>query len=112
MGYDKIQKKTKFYNQTNRRNGGEYMRLKLFFKLENNIIDVQYRKGIISWIKHAIQEYDKNLFNQIYSANQKKTFTFAPILSNFDYVFGIQLSVCIALIQFFSKTKIPKIFIK
>lgn len=57
------------------------MRLKLFFQLENNMLDVQYRKGIISWIKHAIQEYDENLFNQIYSKNQKKTFTFAPILS-------------------------------
>ncbi|MFR0823134.1 MAG: CRISPR-associated endoribonuclease Cas6 [Clostridia bacterium] len=57
------------------------MRLKLVFKLENPKLDIQYRKGIISWIKHAIQTYDENLFQEIYHANQKKTFTFAPILS-------------------------------
>ena len=57
------------------------MRLKLVFELENGKLDIQYRKGIISWIKHAIQTYDENLFQEIYHANQKKTFTFAPILS-------------------------------
>ncbi len=57
------------------------MRLKLFFQLENNIIEEQYRKGIISWIKHALQEYDNNLFHEIYKDNSKKTFSFATILS-------------------------------
>lgn len=57
------------------------MRLKLVFELENGKLDIQYRKGIISWIKHAIQAYDENLFQGMYHANQKKTFTFAPILS-------------------------------
>lgn len=57
------------------------MRLKLVFELENGKLDIQYRKGIISWIKHAIQFYDENLFQEMYHANQKKTFTFAPILS-------------------------------
>ncbi len=57
------------------------MRLKLSFELENPKLDIQYRKSILSWIKHAIQEYDENLFQEMYHANQKKTFTFAPILS-------------------------------
>lgn len=58
------------------------MRLKLIFQLENNKLDIQYRKSIISWIKHALQSYDENLFQEIYNNNNKKTFTFAPILSN------------------------------
>lgn len=58
------------------------MRLKLIFQLENNTLDIQYRKSIISWIKHALQSYDENLFQEIYNNNNKKTFTFAPILSN------------------------------
>lgn len=57
------------------------MRLKLFFQLENNIINHQYRRGIISWIKHALQEYDENLYHEIYKDNSKKTFSFAVILS-------------------------------
>lgn len=57
------------------------MRLKLVFQLENNTLDIQYRKSIISWIKHALQQYDENLFQEIYNNNNKKTFTFAPILS-------------------------------
>lgn len=61
------------------------MRIKLFFNLENNVIDVQYRKSIMSWIKHAIQEYDEKLFDQIYSLNQKKTFSFATILPCPDF---------------------------
>ena len=56
------------------------MRLKLIFQLENNKLDIQYRKSIISWIKHALQSYDENLFQEIYNNNNKKTFTFAPIL--------------------------------
>jgi len=56
------------------------MRLKLFFKLEDNKIDVQYRKSIISWIKHSLENYDKDLYKEIYEGNRKKTFTFATIL--------------------------------
>ena len=43
------------------------MRLKLIFQLENNTLDIQYRKSIISWIKHALQSYDENLFQEIYN---------------------------------------------
>lgn len=61
--------------------GGGKMRFKMYFELEYPKIDIQYRKSIISYIKHAIQEYDENLFNQMYSGNNKKTFTWATILS-------------------------------
>lgn len=57
------------------------MRFKMYFELEEPKIDIQYRKSIISYIKHAIQEYDENLYQQIYVGNNKKTFTWAPILS-------------------------------
>lgn len=56
------------------------MRLKLFFELENNKIDVQYRKSIISWIKYSLENYDENLYKEMYDSNHKKTFTFATIL--------------------------------
>lgn len=58
------------------------MRLKLIFKLENTKLDIQYRKSIISFIKHAIQTYDEKLFEEMYQNNSKKTFTFSPILSH------------------------------
>lgn len=58
------------------------MRFKMYFELEKPKIDIQYRKSIISYIKHAIQEYDENLYQTIYAGNNKKTFTWAPILSN------------------------------
>ena len=61
--------------------GGEIMRLKLYFELENQTISIQYRKSIISFIKHAIQEYDETLYQEIYAGNNKKTLTWAPILS-------------------------------
>ena len=57
------------------------MRIKLYFELEEPKLDIQYRKSIISYIKHALQEYDEKLYEEIYSGNNKKTFTWAPILS-------------------------------
>lgn len=57
------------------------MRFKMYFELENPKLDIQYRKGIISYIKHAIQDYDENLYKEIYAGNNTKTFTWAPILS-------------------------------
>lgn len=57
------------------------MRFKMYFELEQPQIDIQYRKSIISYIKHAIQDYDENLYQEIYARNSKKTFTWAPILA-------------------------------
>jgi len=56
------------------------MRLKLNFELETNKLNIQYRKSIISYIKHSLQEYDSKLYEEVYNANNMKTFTFAPIL--------------------------------
>ena len=57
------------------------MRFKLYFELEKPNLSIQYRKSIISFIKHSIQEYDELLFDEIYEGNKKKTFTWAAILS-------------------------------
>ncbi len=57
------------------------MRFKMYFELEQPQLDIQYRKSIISYIKHSLQEYDENLYQEIYIGNNKKTFTWAPILS-------------------------------
>ncbi len=57
------------------------MRFKMYFELEKPQIEVQYRKSIISYIKHALQEYDEKLYQEIYAENNKKTFTWAAILS-------------------------------
>lgn len=99
------------------------MRLKLIFQLENNTLDIQYRKSIISWIKHALQSYDENLFQEIYNNNNKKTFTFAPILSNpkfdkeeitmqdnqFSIVFsGYNYFACLLMYNSFLKQKFQK----
>lgn len=60
------------------------MRLKLLFELENKRIDIQYRKAILSWIKKSLQEYDEELYEQLYKDKNpiKKSFCFAPILAN------------------------------
>lgn len=57
------------------------MRFKMYFELENPKLNIQYRKNIISYIKHAMQDYDENLYQEMYSGNSTKTFTWAPILS-------------------------------
>lgn len=60
------------------------MRLKLSFELEKPELDINYRKSLISFIKHSVEEYDKELFNTLYEKGKttKKTFTFAPILNH------------------------------
>lgn len=63
------------------------MRIKLEFELENAVIDIQYRKSIISWIKKSIQEYNEELYQQLYANTNpiKKTFCFAPILMHPEF---------------------------
>lgn len=58
------------------------MRIRLEFELDNNTIDVQYRKALISYIKKSIQEYNEGLYLQLYAPHSttKKSFSFAPIL--------------------------------
>ena len=58
------------------------MRMKLIFELEKPELDIQYRKSIISYFKHSIQEYDENLFQELYGEGKtkKKTYTYSAIL--------------------------------
>ncbi len=58
------------------------MRIKLFFNLEKPELDIQYRKSLVSFIKHALEEYDENLYKELYKKgeNKMKSFTFAPLL--------------------------------
>ena len=64
--------------------GGELMRLKLSLKLEDNVIDIDYRRFLLSFIKLALSTYDKEYFNNLYEegANKIKPFTFSAFLPN------------------------------
>lgn len=53
----------------------------MYFELEKPNLDIQYRKSLISFIKHSIQSYDENLYQEMYKDNNKKTFAFGAILS-------------------------------
>lgn len=69
--------------QNQERNGGDKMRMKLIFELEKPELDIDYRKSLISFIKHSLEEYDKELYNSLYEKGKttKKTYTFATILN-------------------------------
>ena len=60
--------------QNQERNGGDKMRMKLIFELEKPELDIDYRKSLISFIKHSLEEYDKG-------KPTKKTNTCATILN-------------------------------
>ena len=45
------------------------MRMKLYFVLENEIIPIDYRRSILSYIKFSLSEYSENEFKKYY--NQK-----------------------------------------
>lgn len=64
------------------------MRFKLYFDLENEIISIQYRKSILSFIKKSIQDYNEEEYKQFYNQrdNTIKPFTFSVYLkdSKFD----------------------------
>lgn len=55
------------------------MRYKLYFTLENQTIPIDYRKNIISYIKHALQEYDEKYYKKFYNEKDPiiKPYTFA-----------------------------------
>lgn len=55
------------------------MRFRLDFTTENNIIPVDYRRIILSYIKNSLRKYDEKIFNQYYHANDPihKDFTFS-----------------------------------
>lgn len=58
------------------------MRFKLSLRLENNAIDVDYRKFLLSFIKLSLSNYDKDYFDSLYKegTNTIKPFTFSVYL--------------------------------
>lgn len=60
------------------------MRLKMFFILENNIIPIQYRKCIISFIKLSLTEYNQEYFKRLYNEKDNiiKPYTFSVFFNN------------------------------
>lgn len=43
------------------------MRFKLYFKLEKEEIPIQYRKTIISYFKHSLEEYNQKYYQKYYN---------------------------------------------
>lgn len=43
------------------------MRFKLYFKLEKEAIPIQYRKTIISYFKHSLEEYNQKYYQKYYN---------------------------------------------
>lgn len=55
------------------------MRYKLYFDLENEIISIQYRKSILSFIKKSLENYDEQEYKEYYNERDNiiKPYTFA-----------------------------------
>ena len=60
------------------------MRFKLNFKLENEILPLQYRKSIISFIKLSLSEYNEQYYKKYYNNKDTiiKPYTFAVFFHN------------------------------
>ena len=63
--------------------GGRGMRYKLYFELENNRINIQYRKNFLSFIKKAVYEYSDEYYKKLYNDKECtiKPYTFAIFLN-------------------------------
>lgn len=53
------------------------MRLLLFFSLDKPEMPLDNRRVILSLMKHAISEYDKDFFEMIYGTKEAKEYTFS-----------------------------------
>lgn len=58
------------------------MRLNLKFELNEQFIDIEYRKMFISYFKYCLNDVDEKYFKQYYANTNEKTFTFAVYLQN------------------------------
>ncbi|PWJ93311.1 CRISPR-associated endoribonuclease Cas6 [Oceanotoga teriensis] len=54
------------------------MRFKLDFKTNNNVIPIDYRRFLLSYIKNALSNYDEKIYSQYYNKKDPihKNFTF------------------------------------
>ena len=55
------------------------MRLKLTLDLENELLPIQYRKSVISFIKLSLSEYNEEYYRRFYNNKDTiiKPYTFA-----------------------------------
>lgn len=58
------------------------MRIQLSFVLVEKKLPLDIRRAFISYIKMALNAYDKDLYNKFYSSNYVKPFTFSLYLPN------------------------------
>lgn len=56
------------------------MRFEITFYLEKREIPIDYRSGLLSFFKKALENYDKDIFQMIYGVGQKKDITFSPFI--------------------------------
>lgn len=54
------------------------MRFKLYFKLEKEEIPIQYRKTIISYFKHSLEEYNQKYYQKYYNGKD-------PIIKHYAF---------------------------
>lgn len=54
------------------------MRFELIFSLENLEIPLDYRSGILSFFKKALEEYNKEILHLVYDIGKQKDITFSP----------------------------------
>jgi CRISPR-associated endoribonuclease Cas6 len=67
--------------------GGEKMRFKLYFNLENPHFPIQYHNSILSFFKKSLSEYSEEYFNKLYHAKDPimKPYTFAVFFNHTEW---------------------------
>ena len=63
------------------------MRLKLYFRLENEKFPIQYRKSILSFIKKSLTEYSEEYYKKLYNERDNiiKPYTFAIFFNSPEF---------------------------
>ena len=63
------------------------MRLKLYFKLENENFPIQYRKSMLSFIKKSLTEYSEEYYQRLYHKRDNiiKPYTFAIFFNSPEF---------------------------
>ena len=46
------------------------MRIRVHFKLDRNELPLDMHSSVLHFIKTAVSEYDKDLFNELYNGNK------------------------------------------
>lgn len=57
--------------------GGEHMRFKIIFQLEHPSMHIEYRRGIVSFLKNAYEKQNKDLYEYYYGNDKKSTKPFS-----------------------------------